>query len=179
MKKKKESNPTETWKHDVNKQYSAQDIWMAKGHMKRCSVSWNLIYISSDIHLLSLGYAQLRKLGTPFLHSLLTVSEDWNQGVVRAVFSSGGLTRVDSCPELPEVVGKIVFLEAVEFMEACFFKARSRDKERLCCILRPSSKGLGHLGHLNRLSPPRMSFFLMNLKSTNERLLLYSNSHAT
>lgn len=100
-------------------------------------------------------------------------------GVVRAVFSSGGLTRVDSCPELPEVVGEIVFLEAVEFMEACFFKARSRDKERLCCILRPSSKGLGHLGHLNRLSPPRMSFFLMNLKSTNERLLLYSNSHAT
>lgn len=55
----------------------------------------------------------VKSLGKALLGPLFRDSQDCTQGVHKAMFSSGGLTREESTSTLTQVIGRIYFLEAV------------------------------------------------------------------
>lgn len=62
------------------------------------------------------------------LGSHLTASQGWNPGVGWATFPSGHSNKGKSTSKLLQIVSRIHFLVAIEFIAACFFKESNREK---------------------------------------------------
>ena len=70
----------------------------------------------------------VKNVGMAELDSLLRASQGRNQDAGWAAFSSGCSTRGGPTSKLPQIVGRIYFLVAVEFVAVCFFKENNKEK---------------------------------------------------
>lgn len=88
-----------------------------------------------------------------------SLAQGWSQGGCCSVFLPGGSSREGPTSQLPQVVDRIHFLVAVEFIAICFFKARNKRVSAVWSLLLQRMPRPSWRAHLIRSGPCSLSSF--------------------